>query len=140
MIYEDERYIFLGEYFRLLREKTEREALFFPNIRRLINVLKDVQRVVIVGEPSYLCVFLCCLIKKYVLPSLRIEVRFAQNCINRLPIGFASIERWTVKYIDHVYYVAPPSKQAFIDKFPKYNGDLTLIPNPIKEDFFQDYS
>jgi glycosyltransferase involved in cell wall biosynthesis len=114
-----------------------RSALWVPSYYQLKKIIKehDIQRVHVIGEPTYLSVFIVSWIKLVNrFKHISITCRVAQNLPFKLPLPFAITLRLARKMDVKVFPVSELSAK-FALSFYKIDV-LDILPNGVPEEFY----
>lgn len=120
-----------------LSQYISRSAIWVPSYAQLKDIIKthNIKNIHVVGEPTYLSVFIVCLIKYFNKNlSLSISCRAAQNLEFKLPILF----KFTLKFARYSKVKVFPVSQLsskFTKNFYKLNV-FPVLPNGVPAEFF----
>ena len=94
----------IRSYTSFLSVFLSRSALWAPSYNQIKNILieKKINQVHVIGEPTYMSVFICCLIKVFNKDlNLQITCRTAQNMPFNLPFPFNFVSKIVLQACMH---------------------------------------
>lgn len=128
----------IKSYTSFLSKFLSRSALWMPSYTQIKKILKenDINQIHIIGEPTYLSVFICCMIKKLNKDlDIQITCRTAQNMKFNVPFPFNLVLEFSRKNNVKVFPVSKLSKE-YAEEVYKVNT-LNILPNGVPKDFFE---
>ncbi len=119
-----------------LRKLLGRSALWLPSYKKLKKIIisNNIDRIHVVGEPTYFSVLICCLIKYFSRKEMRITCRAAQNLEFRLPFIFKFV-LWFSRLNNVETFPVSNLSKSFSESFYKLKT-LNVLPNGVPELFY----
>lgn len=128
----------IKSYTSFISKFLSRSALWIPSYNQLKKILIEnkISDIHVIGEPTYLSVFICCLIKNFNKNlNLQISCRTAQNMQFTLPFPFNFVLAFSRKNEVKVFPVSRLSKKYAKDVYKI--GILDVLPNGVPDEFFR---
>ncbi len=128
----------IKSYTSFISKFLSRSAIWIPSYNQLKKILieNEISDIHIIGEPTYLSVFICCLIKKFNKNlNLQISCRTAQNMQFRLPFPFNFVLEFSRKSDVKVFPVSKLSKKYAQEVYRI--GIFDILPTGVPDEFFR---
>jgi len=127
----------LPSRFKGLRRLFGRSAIWMPKYSAVRNLVKQhkIERVHIIGEPTYFSVGIVALVKLLAVPHLKITCRTAQNLNFRLPLPF-KLSLYLVRKMGIKVFPVSEISKTFAKDYYRIQT-LPVLPNGVPEAFFE---